>query len=661
MVMNNGVQNRHRALRNFIFVLVLAASFVAAVSAYGDYERGVQAWGSGNISEAISEWMAAADAEDGRAMLALGRAYRQGLGVLQDYVEAHKWFNLAAARGNADALAEREALAEKMTSQQLAEAQKRAREWQLVGDNSEQESTVATVQGDTGESEPVLEAPPPEAIRQAQALLAALGYRPGPADGLWGKRSIDAYRSFLRDTGLPAGDVLTPSALRAMRDIAAQQGVEPDAGANVSSRAAPPPDTLHRAAKAGNVAGLKAALDSGADPDRVDAQGWTALMHAVNKSYLIIVELLIEADANVDVRASDGATALFMASVLGDAPIIAQLMKSGADVSIPGPRGKTAAEIAKAVFGEANDARAQGLDEVVVGLIEGRTSDEVRQMQARREKLKQLYPDGKLQDCDVCPEMVVVPAGSFMMGSPKSEERRGEDEGPVHRVTISDPFAVGRFEVTRAQYAVFAESTRHTSVGKCWIFDNGWKESDTHSWRDPGFGQGEDDPVVCVSWEDAQAYARWLTDETGEGYRLLTESEWEYVARAGTTGPFHFGSTISTDQANYHGNYTYGGGSEGRYRERTVSVGSFPANSFGLHDMHGNVWEWVEGCWHDSYDGAPSDGSVWTSGGDCSLRVLRGGSWYSKPGVLRSANRSWNEAGYRVYNYGFRVARTLAP
>ena len=166
---------------------------------------------------------------------------------------------------------------------------------------------------------------------------------------------------------------------------------------------------------------------------------------------------------------------------------------------------------------------------------------------------------------------------------------------------------------------------------------------------------------MCVNWEDARAYVNWLSRETGKPYRLLSEAEWEYSARAGTTGPFHFGATISTDQANYDGNYIYGSGREGVYRKKTVPVGSFPANGFGLHAVHGNVWEWVEDCWHASYRGAPSDGSVWVTGGDCGSRVLRGGSWISLPRDLRSADRNGITAGIRNYFSGFRVTRTLTP
>ena len=154
--------------------------------------------------------------------------------------------------------------------------------------------------------------------------------------------------------------------------------------------------------------------------------------------------------------------------------------------------------------------------------------------------------------------------------------------------------------------------------------------------------------MINVSWNDAQAYVRWLSESTGAAYRLPSESEWEYAARAGTTTPFHTGSTISTDQANYGGN-----------RGSTTPAGTFALNAFGLYDMHGNVWEWVEDCWHDDYGGAPSDGTAWTRGGDCGRRVLRGGSWDSVPRYLRSANRTGYTTGYRLGLAGFRVSRTL--
>ena len=220
-----------------------------------------------------------------------------------------------------------------------------------------------------------------------------------------------------------------------------------------------------------------------------------------------------------------------------------------------------------------------------------------------------------------------------MMGS----ERRGW-EGPIHRVTIPEAFAVGKYAVT------FDEWDACVSAGGC-----------SHKPEDKGRGRH---PVMSVSWKDAQEYISWLSKKTGKTYRLLSEAEWEYVARAGTTTPFHTGATISPSQANYHGDYTYNGSSKGENRNRTIPVGSLGANQFGLHDVHGNVWEWVQDCGNTSYKGAPSDGRAWTTG-DCSRRVLRGGSWLHEPRLLRSSDRFWYGTDERYYYIGFRVARTL--
>jgi formylglycine-generating enzyme required for sulfatase activity len=164
--------------------------------------------------------------------------------------------------------------------------------------------------------------------------------------------------------------------------------------------------------------------------------------------------------------------------------------------------------------------------------------------------------------------------------------------------------------------------------------------------------------VINVSWEDATAFCEWLSRQTGRAYRLPSEAEWEFACRAGTTTPFWTGATISTEQANYDGNYTYGSGAKGGYREQTTPVDAFPVNPWGLHDMHGNIWEWCEDCWHERYTGAPKDGSAWLQR-NCSLRVVRGGSWGSNPRDLRSANRVGIEPVNRDYGLGFRVARML--
>ena len=527
----NGKDMRH-AIRSAALTVTLVITCVLPAAA--DYDAGKRAWDAGKPSAAFGQWQAAADAGDGRAMLGLGRLYLKGLGAPQDYVLAHMWFNLAASRGEMEALKERDAVTEKMTPQQVAEAQKRAREWRPGGaEAGEPKAVAASKPAAAGKapsagrpaaapSRPAVGQPPPRAIREAQELLTALGYQPGAADGKWGERSAKAYAAFLRDAGQPPGDVLTPQGLHAMRTMAKSRGKGAEAGVAGSTKpqARPPRDE-----KVGN------------------------------------------------------------------------------------PK--------------------------------------------------------EFRDCPECPEMVMIPAGSFMMGSPEGEAGRDKNEGPRHEVRIGKAFAVGKYEVTRREYGEFVRETGRDMSGGCWVDDaaQGWKSDGGRSWEDPGFEQGARHPAVCVSWEDAKSYVKWLSGKTGKRYRLLSESEWEYVARGGTRGPFHFGGTIATDKANYNGNYTYGSGSKGVYRGKTVRVGSFSANDFGLHDVHGNVWEWVEDCWHADYKGAPADGSAWEreSGGDCRRRVLRGGSWNSGPGSLRSAIRGWNTAGGRSSGIGFRIARTLTP
>jgi formylglycine-generating enzyme required for sulfatase activity/serine/threonine protein kinase len=244
--------------------------------------------------------------------------------------------------------------------------------------------------------------------------------------------------------------------------------------------------------------------------------------------------------------------------------------------------------------------------------------------------------------CGDCPEMVVIPAGSFTMGSPESEPQRSSDESPQHRVTLAQPFAVGKVDVT------FAEWDACVADGGC----NGYRPVDQ------GWGRGRR-PVINVSWIDAHAYAQWLSRKTGQTYRLPSEAEWEYAARAGTTTPFWWGSTITTDQANYDGNYVYNNGAKGVYRQKTVEVGSFKPNPFGLYDMAGNIYQWVEDTWHANYQGAPTDGSPWTTGDSNSARVVRGGSWDYSPDGLRSANRYDVDPDNRNSYIGFRLARTL--
>ena len=271
-------------------------------------------------------------------------------------------------------------------------------------------------------------------------------------------------------------------------------------------------------------------------------------------------------------------------------------------------------------------------------------SEQDRQAEAEAERQRrERQPGARLRDCETCPQLVVVPLGSFMMGSPDSEWGRFNNEGPQRRVTIAEPFAVSVYEVT------FGEWDACVNEGGC----NGYQP------HGEGWGRGGR-PVINVSWDDARAYVKWLSQRTGKRYRLLSESEWEYVARAGTMEPFHTGATISADQANYDSSYTYVSGQKGRYRGRTVQVGAFSPNAFGLHEVHGNVWEWTQDCWNEDYTGAPADNRAWETG-ECEQRVLRGGSWGDVPWLLRSADRGKNEPGIRDPKIGFRIARTLTP
>ena len=181
------------------------------------------------------------------------------------------------------------------------------------------------------------------------------------------------------------------------------------------------------------------------------------------------------------------------------------------------------------------------------------------------------------------------------------------------------------------------------------------------SWRDPGFSLQEKSPAVCISWNDAVTYVEWLSRKADESYRLLSESEWEYAARADTSTNFHFGDMVSTNQANYDGAHDDELSKDRGSRGETTIVGSFPPNKFGLYDLHGNVFEWVEDCWHENYVGAPRDGRAWTRGGNCALRVLRGGSWFNHASLLRSAFRGGSKVTKRFAHYGLRVARAVDP
>lgn len=285
----------------------------------------------------------------------------------------------------------------------------------------------------------------------------------------------------------------------------------------------------------------------------------------------------------------------------------------------------------------------------------------------------------QFRDCSDCPPMVVVPAGTYQMGSSEeniewtlglyAKREELQQETPQHRVDVAS-FGISATEITRGQFNAFVLATGYQAQGPCTVYSTSKRtvvQSEESNWRDPGFGQAEDHPVVCVNWNDAKAYVNWLSQKTGKSYRLPTEAEWEYAARAGSPSERPWGRAISdvcrnANVADTTAVRAFEWDPETRFRctdgfAYTAPAARFRANGFGLSDMIGNVGEWVEDCYNTSYSGAPTNGSAWLSG-DCSQRVHRGGSWLNVPWKLRSATRYPNASNFRSDLVGFRVART---
>ena len=384
--------------------------------------------------------------------------------------------------------------------------------------------------------------------------------------------------------------------------------------------------TLHAAALTGDRAALATALEEDGDPDAADSYGWTPLHFAALAGRWtdepMMIENLVAAGADPEARNLNGMTPMGV------------LSKYGSKASV-------AAALLRARAGTGPDA----------GLAAGRERGAISAEPAADVAL--LEAGDMFRDCALCPEMVVVPSGSFMMGSPEGDG--WEQERPQHRVTISTRIAVGVYEVT------FGEWDACALAGGCadyWPGDEGW-------------GRGHR-PVINVSWDDAQGYLQWLSRETGERYRLLSEAEWEYVARAGTQTARYWGESESGQcrYANGLDRTAEAGGEAGFVAscadgyEATAPRGSFQPNGFGLYDILGNVSEWTEDCENrgglneEGYRGAPADGTAWHTG-DCSGRRYRGGSWGGYQFTLRSAIRSSDAAGDRSAYRGFRVARTM--
>ena len=439
-----------------------------------------------------------------------------------------------------------------------------------------------------------------------QQGLAAVGYEPGPADGLFGggtTRTRQAIRAWQAAKGMEATGYVTREQADAL--MALGQEVEAQRGAQAAAERAAREEAARQARAADDAAYEQA--------QRID----TAAAYAAYLSAYPTGQHTQEARAREAARREEQRQAREEQAARAEAARQAQ----------------AADDAAYEQAQRLDTAAAYG--EYLAAYPQGRHVEEARERQARPQwQVGQTFSD-ELQSGGKGPEMVVVPAGTFRMGCVSG---RGcyDYEQPVHQVTIEQPFAVGVYEVTFAEYGRFANATGRELPS------------------DSGDGRGRR-PVIHVSWENAVAYTRWLSKETGQAYRLLSEAEWEYVARAGTTTQYWWGNEIGRNQANCG---TCGSQWSGFFFGQTAPVGSFEANAFGLHDVHGNVEEWVQDCWHDSYAGAPSDGRAWESG-DCSRRVLRGGSWVDKPGFLRSAFRHRYTADYRYSRLGFRIARSL--
>ncbi|GLP96848.1 hypothetical protein GCM10007895_21540 [Paraferrimonas sedimenticola] len=265
-------------------------------------------------------------------------------------------------------------------------------------------------------------------------------------------------------------------------------------------------------------------------------------------------------------------------------------------------------------------------------------------------------PGDTIQDCPYCPQLIVVPSGSFLKGSPDSELGRLSNEGPQHQVDINYQFAVSKFEISKLEYSIFVSDSNYQSNG-CWVYDGEWIERPDHGWQKPGFEQDDTHPATCISWDDAKAYINWLTQKTGHDYRLLSAAEWEFLARTGSDNPSCTVANLADQTAaQAYPGWTVHSCTDGFVN--TAPTSAFQANELGIYGLSGNVFEWVEDCWNQTYQGAPTDGSAW-SDGDCRQRVLKGGSWFSQPNFVRYAFRNHLNSNTRASTLGFRIARTL--
>ena len=442
------------------------------------------------------------------------------------------------------------------------------------------------------------------ARREIQLGLRAEGYDPGGADGLFGPRTRAAIRSWQTSRGTRSTGYLDGASAELLRTAGASDASPP-------AVAAAPRRPAAGAAQPAAPGGAAASPPASAEFEIVF---WQSIANSTDpadfEAYLVQFP-----NGVFRVLAQNRLATLRPATANPAAPGGTRIGAVGA----PAPGRPGAGGVGAFSGGAANGLAG----------VRGNAAA----IDARRQ------PGEVFRDCADCPEMVVVPAGRFRMGCVSGQDC-GDDELPVHDVQVGS-FALSKYEVLFEEYDRFADATGRARPRDGPLYGEGW-------------GRGGR-PAINVSWEDATAYTEWLSAQTGATYRLPSEAEWEYAARAGTTTPYSWGSDIGQNRANCSGC-----GSRWDL-EQTAPAGSFAPNAWGLHDMHGNVSEWVADCWHDRYARAPSDGSAWTRGGDCGLRVLRGGSWVYGAGDLRAASRRLRTAGFRNADFGFRLSRTLSP
>ena len=465
--------------------------------------------------------------------------------------------------------------------------------------------------------------------RRIQRALSVRGFDPGPMDGLFGRGTRAAIRDWQAAGKLPATGHLDADAVKLL--LATEAGSDPAGRENAGESSPTPvadPSAIFLASGLSLSDWVLLAEDRLASGDYrsllVEGAGHTRKYGT------------FDGVASIVDRAIDGLTEGLRVNDEASARSALQSVERIRDVS--GPRQSLHRIVAMAYsrlgrFEEAVEAYRSWLRMAPSDHPERK--EMVIALQRAQRGERPLAALDTFRDCAQCPSLVVVPDGMYRMGSPSWEKDREDGEGPMHDVIMGRPVAVGMYEVT------FTEWDACRREGSC-----------SHDPPDQGWGRANR-PVINVSWEDAQEYVRWLSRKTGKRYRLPSESEWEYAARGGTTTRYHWGDEIERNGANCAGCGSRWDGAS------TSPAGSFSPNPFGLYDMHGNVWEWVEDCWHDDYEGAPSNGGVWTDKGDCSRRVLRGGSFFTSPTLLRSAYRSQDPSRSRLKLVGFRVAREL--